>query len=136
ETVPGRVVGRLHSIKVVMDCAEVFAAFVVPAGKSAVEGVDDDPDDGQAGGLGKCFGCGDDPVCIDLAGTQVDHFGDHGKRNIHVGVMLAPRQHPTLHDCTTLCGDIEHASRGYLPPAVVKTSTDRAPGIHSDSCYT
>src|SRR5262249_20228111 len=133
ETVPGRVVGRLHSIKVVMDCAEVFAAFVVPAGKSAVERVDDDPDDGQATDLGKCFGCGDDPVCIDLARTQVDHFGDHGKRNIHLGVMLAPRQHPTLHDCTTLYGDIEHASPGYLPAAVVETCSDMAAGIEYDS---
>src|SRR5215472_903829 len=123
----------LDSINGCNDCAHVLAAVLVPAGKSAVEGVDDDPDDGQAGGLGKCFGCGDDPVCIDLAGTQVDHFGDHGKRNIHVGVMLAPRQHPTLHHRTTLYGDIEHASLGYPPAAVVETCGDMAAGIEYDS---
>src|SRR5262249_49114650 len=115
------------------DCAHVLAAVLVPAGKDAVERVNDDPDDAQATGLRKCFVCGDDPICIDLAGTQVNHFGDHGKRNIHVGVMLAPRQRPTLHDCTTLYGDIEHASLGYLPAAVVETSSDMAAGVEYDS---
>jgi hypothetical protein len=47
--------------------------------------------------------------------------------------MLAPRQHPTLHHRTTLYGDIEYASLGYPPAAVVKTCGDMAAGIEYDS---
>ena len=59
--------GALDAIYRANDRPHVLAAVLITACKGAVEGVDDDPDDGQASGSGQCFGCGDDPVCIDLA---------------------------------------------------------------------
>src|SRR5262245_17786525 len=122
----GRSLNTIHSHD---DGAHVLAAVLVPAGKRTIERVNNDPDDWQAPSFLECSGGGDDPVCIEAAGAQVDHLRDDRERDVRQAVMLTPRKHSTLDHRAPFYGNVEHGSSSHPPFAIFEARRHMAAGI-------